>query len=107
VQTATDMPKAQQNKGIGAIALSPCQEFWDPALVAALLAVLKEVPVLTWGRDELGTGEMWNSNSVVAWALARTGLDMDTIQAPAGGRAPGWRAGQVLAQRQASVGTRV
>ncbi len=34
------------------------------------------------GRDELGTGEMWNSNSVVAWALARSGEDMDTIEPP-------------------------
>jgi len=86
---------------------SPVRLTEDPARVAALLAVLKHVPALTWGRDELGTGEMWNSNSVVAWALARTGHDMDTIQAPAGGRAPGWRAGHVLAQRQASLGTQV
>lgn len=79
----------------------------DPARVTALLAVLREVPALTWGRDELGTGDMWNSNSVVAWALARSGHDMDSIQTPVDGRAPGWQAGLVLAQRQASLGTRV
>jgi hypothetical protein len=79
----------------------------DPVRVAALLAVLTEVPVLTWGRDELGIGDMWNSNSVVAWALARTGHDMDAIRAPAGGRAPGWQAGLALAEHQASLGTRV
>jgi len=78
---------------------SPVRLTDDPARVAALLAVLEEVPALTWGRDELGTGEMWNSNSVVAWALARTGHDLETIQLPAGGRAPGWRAGLVFAQR--------
>ena len=26
------------------------------------------------GRDELGTGEMWNSNSVIAWVIARSGM---------------------------------
>lgn len=72
----------------------------DPTRAAALLAVLKEVPALTWGRDELGTGEMWNSNSVVAWALARAGHDLNLIQVPTGGRAPGWRAGLELARRQ-------
>ena len=85
---------------------SPVRLTEDPARVAALIAVLKEVPALTWGRDELGTGDMWNSNSVVAWALERTGHDMNTIQVPAGGRAPGWRAGLVLAQRQAGLGPR-
>ena len=51
------------------------------------------VPALTWGRDELRTGEMWNSNSMVAWVLARTGHDMERIGPPRGGRAPGWDAG--------------
>ena len=80
---------------------SPVRLTEDPDRAAALLAVLAEVPALTWGRDELHTGDMWNSNSVVAWALARSGHPMDTIQVPPGGRAPGWRAGLVLAQRQA------
>jgi hypothetical protein len=53
-----------------------------------------------WGRDELHAGEWWNSNSFIAWLLARTGLDTDAIQPPAGGRAPGWDAGLVLARRQ-------
>jgi len=80
---------------------SPVRTTEDPARVAAVLHVLPELPVLTWGRDELGAGEMWNSNSAVAWALARTGHDMSTIQPPSGGRAPGWSAGLVLADRQA------
>jgi hypothetical protein len=57
------------------------------------------LPVLTWGRDGLGTGDMWNSNSMVAWLLANSGHDIDRIHPPAGGRAPGWRAGIVGARR--------
>jgi hypothetical protein len=79
---------------------SPVRVSADPARVAAVLAVLRDLPALTWGRDELGVGEMWNSNSAVAWALARTGHDMDEIAPPAGGRAPGWGAGLALARRQ-------
>lgn len=76
---------------------SPLRTTDEAPKVAAVLNVLREVPALTWGRDELGAGEMWNSNSVVAWALARTGHDMDSISPPSGGRAPGWGAGLVLA----------
>jgi hypothetical protein len=43
---------------------------------------------------------MWNSNSVIAWLLARSGLPVSTIKPPAGGRAPGWQAGLVTAYRQ-------
>lgn len=81
---------------------SPVRTTDDPAQVAAVLDVLRELPALTWGRDELGAGEMWNSNSAVAWALARTGHDLDAIRPPVGGRAPGWSAGLVLARRQAA-----
>jgi hypothetical protein len=80
---------------------SPVRTTEDPTRVAGVLDVLHELPTLTWGRDELGAGEMWNSNSAVAWALARTGHDMDTIGPPPGGRAPGWSAGLVLADRLA------
>lgn len=62
-----------------------------------LLDLVPTVPALTWGRDELGLGEMWNSNSVVAWLLAETGLDTDDLAPPGGGRAPGWAAGLALA----------
>lgn len=82
---------------------SPLRTTEDPTRVAAVLNVLPEIPVLTWGRDELGAGEMWNSNSAVAWALARTGHDMVAIRPPPGGRAPGWAAGLVLASRQAGA----
>jgi len=59
-----------------------------------------QVPTPVWGRDELRAGEMWNSNSLIAWHLAGSGLDPQSIPLPAGGRAPGWRAGLVVAQRQ-------
>lgn len=75
----------------------------DADQVAAVLQVLRAVPPLTWGRDELDTGDMWNSNSLVSWALARTGHDMRHIAPPRHGRAPGWRAGLALADRQGAV----
>ena len=78
----------------------------SPRLVAAderharrLLEVIAQVPTPVWGRDELKIGEMWNSNSVIAWALASSGLDAESIQPPEGGRAPGWHAGLVVARR--------
>src|SRR5436190_401470 len=52
-----------------------------------------------WGRDDLETGEMWNSNSIVAWLLVTGGIDPDLAHLPARGRAPGWRAGLVHARR--------
>jgi hypothetical protein len=64
-----------------------------------ILDVAPSVPALVWGRDELGVGEMWNSNSVVSWLLARSGLPTDAIRPPVGGRAPGWDAGIVAARR--------
>jgi hypothetical protein len=42
---------------------------------------------------------MWNSNSLVSWVLVRSGLHGDAVAPPAGGRAPGWRAGIVAAAR--------
>jgi hypothetical protein len=78
---------------------SPQRLSESPQRVGAFLEVLGKVPTFTWGRDELGAGDMWNSNSVVAWALARTGLDMTTVRPPANGRAPGWTAGLSLARR--------
>jgi hypothetical protein len=42
-------------------------------------------------------GEMWNSNSVISWLLARSGLRPEEIHPPPGGRAPGWGVGLRLA----------
>jgi hypothetical protein len=69
----------------------------DPARAATLLALVHEVPPLTWGRDELGLGEMWNSNSIIAWLLLRSGHDLRRTHPPARGRAPGWGSGIALA----------
>ena len=67
-----------------------------------LLALAAQVPTFTRGRDEQQAGDMWNSNPVVAWLLARTGPDMQTIAPPPPGCAPGWSADFVLAERQAT-----
>ena len=64
-----------------------------------LLDLVGRVPTPVWGRDQLGTGEMWKSNSVIAWIIARSRLDPKSAQLPAGGRAPGWHAGLVVARR--------
>lgn len=64
-----------------------------------ILDVVASVPTPVWGRDESGAGEMWNSNSVVAWVLARGGIDVTGVNPPRGGRAPGWNAGVVVARR--------
>jgi hypothetical protein len=64
-----------------------------------ILALAAEFPTATWGRDEHRAGEMWNSNSLVAWLLARSGHDVGSLRPPDGGRAPGWQAGLVVAGR--------
>jgi hypothetical protein len=74
----------------------------DPLVARRLLDLVGSLPSPVWGRDELGTGEMWNSNSVIAWVLTRSGLPTDAIRPPAGGRAPGWQAGLVTARQQPS-----
>ena len=65
-----------------------------------VLDLVPRVPTPVWGRDELRTGQMWNSNSVIAWVIARSGMKTESIQPPTGGRAPGWQAGLVVARRQ-------
>lgn len=72
---------------------SPQRVTDDPDQAARLLDLVPRVPRLTWGRDDIDCGDMWNSNSLVAWLLAHTGLDTGPIHPPAGGRAPGWSAG--------------
>ena len=69
----------------------------DAAQARRLLKVAASLPPLIWGRDQLGTGEMWNSNSVISWLLSRSGSPMENIRPPAGGRAPGWDAGIAIA----------
>jgi hypothetical protein len=72
----------------------------DPMLAQRVLELVPEAPTPVWGRDELRAGEMWNSNSLISWLIARSGLGVEGLQPPEGGRAPGWRAGLVVARRQ-------
>ena len=77
------------------------QRLTDDLIVAErLFELVLEVPTPVWGRDELGAGEMWNSNSLISWLTARAGLDVENVHPPAGGRAPGWDAGVIVARRQ-------
>jgi hypothetical protein len=70
----------------------------DVTLTQRLLDLVPDVPLATWGRDEFGTGDMWNSNSLTSWLLARSGMRTDNLAPPSGGRAPGWAAGLALAE---------
>jgi hypothetical protein len=88
---------------VNAAVESPQRLTDDPDLARLLLDLAEQVPTPVWGRDELGAGEMWNSNSLIAWLIARSGLSADSIHAPVGGRAPGWRAGLVVARRQETL----
>lgn len=71
----------------------------QPAFARRVLDLVPQVPTPVWGRDELQTGDMWNSNSVISWLVVRSGLDSGSIRPPAGGRAPGWQAGIVAGSR--------
>lgn len=62
-----------------------------------LLELVPQFPSLTWGRDELGTGDMWCSNSLTAWLLVLSGHDIGLVVPPPGTRAPGWSAGLQVA----------
>ena len=79
---------------------SPQQLTTDPELAQRFLDLMPSVPTPVWGRDELRAGEMWNSNSVISWLITRCGLQAESIRPPEGGRAPGWRAGVVVARRE-------
>ena len=75
----------------------------DTGVARRVLDLLPEFPRRTWGADEQRTGDMWNSNSLVSWLLGRSGHDLTTVRPPAGGRAPGWTAGMVVAARQTTA----
>ena len=79
---------------------SPRRLSSDEDRARRVLDLVAQVPTPVWGRDELGTGDMWNSNSVISWLLRRAGVGTGQIQPPSGGRAPGWNAGLVVARRQ-------
>lgn len=63
-----------------------------------VIELVPRVPTPVWGRHQLARGDMWNSNSVTSWLLTRAGVDVDAVQLPRGGRAPGWDAGARVAR---------
>lgn len=69
-----------------------------------VLELVQDFPARTWGRDEQDTGDMWNSNSLTSWLLARSGHRVDALAPPGDGRAPGWSAGLVVASRHVRTG---
>jgi hypothetical protein len=85
---------------IGEAVDSPQRLTGDPLLAQRILNLVPDVPTPVWGRDELHAGEMWNSNSLISWLIASSGIEIDAVRPPAHGRAPGWRAGVVVACRQ-------
>jgi hypothetical protein len=72
----------------------------NPARAKLILQLTARVPAMRWGRDDLHVGEMWNSNSVISYLLTRSAVNVESILAPAGGRAPGWDAGIYAARSQ-------
>ncbi|MCW2819659.1 MAG: hypothetical protein JWR42_2446, partial [Marmoricola sp.] len=86
---------------------SPVPIDTDPGRARRLLALVHQFPTTTWGRDEVGAGEMWNSNSLTSWLLAASGHATGALAPPAHGRAPGWEAGLVVAARRGGTGPSV
>ncbi len=84
---------------VGTAVASPVRVSTDVEVARRILDVLPSIPTPVWGRDEFETGEMWNSNSVIAWSLAASGVAAEGLPFPSGGRAPGWNAGVVVAGR--------
>jgi hypothetical protein len=75
----------------------------DPTSARRVLDLVPAVPTPVWGRDELNAGEMWNSNSMIAWVIATAGFATDDVRPPRSGRAPGWDAGLQVARRSRAL----
>jgi hypothetical protein len=71
----------------------PVRVSLDPDVVRRVVDLRRDIPAYTWGRRRRGHSEMWTSDSAVSWLLGRAGIDVGSIEPPAGARAPGWRAG--------------
>ncbi len=89
---------------IGEAMASPRIVTDDPLTTQRVLDLVPSVPALAWGRDETGTGDMWNSNSVISWLLTRAGIALDAVAPPPGGSAPGWKAGIAIARLPDTTG---
>src|SRR5690349_12796946 len=79
---------------------SPRRLTTDVNRARQVVDLVRAAPLPVWGRDELRTGDMWNSNSFIAWLIECAGLDAAAIEPPSAGRAPGWQAGVVVAARR-------
>jgi hypothetical protein len=82
---------------------SPADISGDAGAARRILDLVPSVPMCAWGRDELGAGEMWTSNSVISWLIARAGVASPDLHPPPGGRAPGWEAGLRIARQDGLV----
>src|SRR5215211_6399058 len=67
---------------------SPVRVANDLARAEQVLDLVPSAPTPVWGRDELHTGDMWNSNSLISWLLVRAGEDTEDLRPPPGGRVP-------------------
>jgi hypothetical protein len=67
----------------------------DAAAVQRVLDLCAEAPPFVWHR------ERWNSNSLVAWLLVKSGVGVGGVRLPANGRAPGWDAGVYVSSNPA------
>jgi hypothetical protein len=84
------------------VGVGPREVSHDWSRAQHLLDLVSKVPAVAWGRVESNAGEMWNSNSITSWLLARSGCDTGAPAPPAGGRAPGCSAGLMVAARNRS-----
>jgi len=64
---------------------SPAREH-RRTVATRILELLATIPTPVWGRDEAGVDDMWNSNSVIAWALTRSGIDARSLRPSTGPR---------------------
>ncbi|UIN29528.1 hypothetical protein [Microbacterium binotii] len=62
----------------------------------AIIMDATNAPRHVWGRDVFGIGDMWNSNSLIAWLLTRAGI---AEHPPSDCSAPGWKCGVEAARR--------
>ncbi|MDX6647752.1 MAG: hypothetical protein QOK40_3479 [Miltoncostaeaceae bacterium] len=90
---------------LGAAVGGPHRISSDPRVASRFLDLITTVPRPVWGRDDLKAGEMWNSNSMIAWLIVTAGLATDQLRPPPRGRAPGWHAGLEVARRASRTTT--
>jgi hypothetical protein len=72
---------------------------WTDALGDEAASVQGESAHPGLGARRASRGRDVNSSSVIAWVIARGGIDAGSIEPPSGGHAPGWHAGLIVAAR--------